>query len=141
MRDAGRIAWTAESLLARGPLAALSVFRRQNPANIELVIEDAPPAQEPAAHTGLDMQNKKLIALAIASLALPAIAAEAPAAALAASTAAPVGCARHPLQSSESEDALDSVVNGLASASETGEASPEGRRLKNGSYGSGSGSR
>ena len=81
MRDAGRIAWTAESLLARGPLAALSVFRRQNPANIELVIEDAPPAQEPAAHTGLDMQNKKLIALAIASLALPAIAAEAPAAA------------------------------------------------------------
>ncbi len=90
MRDAGRIAWTAESLLARGPLAALSVFRRQNPANIELVIEDAPPAQEPAAHTGLDMQNKKLLALAIASLALPAIAAEAPAVAQAASTAAPV---------------------------------------------------
>ena len=129
MRDAGRIAWTAESLLARGPLAALSVFRRQNPANIELVIEDAPPAQEPAAHTGLDMQNKKLIALAIASLALPAIAAEAPAAALAASTAAPVA-APASAPDSESEDALDSVVNGLASASETGEASPEGEKAE-----------
>lgn len=129
MRDAGRIAWTAESLLARGPLAALSVFRRQNPANIELVIEDAPPAQEPAAHTGLDMQNKKLLALAIASLALPAIAAEAPAAAQAASTAAPVA-APASAPDSESEDALDSVVNGLASASETGEASPEGEKAE-----------
>ena len=59
------------------------------------------------------MQNKKLIALAIASLALPAIAAEAPAAALAASTAAPVA-APASAPDSESEDALDSVVNGLA---------------------------
>lgn len=31
---------------------------------------------------------------------------------------------------SESEDALDSVVNGLASASETGEASPEGEKAE-----------
>lgn len=75
------------------------------------------------------MQNKKLIALAIASLALPAIAAEAPAAALAASTAAPVA-APASAPDSESEDALDSVVNGLASASETGEASPEGEKAE-----------